>query len=137
MKRQCLPWKALLTAIVATAPMACASTSTMQSSLAPDRAESSSSDVITTAELRRLDPGLSVMDVVEHARPWFLHRRGSTSTVSVDNGPPTESSVLRAISIAQVKEVRLLCAAGESGPVAIRPDGAVVVGDVILVVTGR
>jgi hypothetical protein len=104
-----------------------------------DRAEGTSSDVITTAELRHLDQGLSVLEVVEHVRPWFLHPRGSNSMVSIDDAPPTTSSVLRGIYVGQVKEIRLLRAAGKSGPLAMWPNGTVGIGSVILVVsaTGR
>ena len=99
-----------------------------------DRAEGAGSDVITTTELRRLDPALSVMEAVEHARPWFLHPRGSVSMVSIDNSPPTSAAILQRIYVGDVKEIRLLRAAGRSAPVAMRPDGTVAVGDVILVV---
>ena len=134
MTRTSIIRKASLALIAAIITEACASTSAMPS--ARD-AEGSSSDVITAAELTRLDPGLSMIDVVEHARPWFLHPRGSVSTVSIDGAPPMEPSVLRAISVAQVREVRLLRAAGTSGPATIRPDGGLSVGNVILVLTGR
>lgn len=123
----------LLALMVATITTGCATTSAIQS--ARD-AEGASSDVITTAELKRLDPGLSMIEVVEHARPWFLYPRGSTSTVSIDDGPPAELSVLRMIRVGGVREVRLLRAAGKSAPAAIRSNGTVEVGNVILVRTG-
>ena len=101
----------------------------------PDRAQGSSSDVITMAELRQLDPALSVMDAVAHARPWFLHPRGSASMVTIDHSPPTEPSILRTLSVADVKEIRLLRAATGTPPIAIRADGMTSVADVILVIT--
>lgn len=90
-----------------------------------------SSDVITSAELSRLDPGLTLTEVIEHSRPWFLHSRGSNSSVSLDGSPPTEATLLRTIPTSQVKEVRLV----RGGATAILPDGTAAMGDVILVVT--
>jgi hypothetical protein len=128
--------KAWLAAIVATFATSCTSASRMGSTVEGNPPVGSSSDVITTSELKRLDPGLSVMDAVEHARPWFLHPRGSVSMVSIDGSPATDASVLQMILAGDVKEVRLLRGGG-SGPAAIRRDGSVVVGDVILVVTRK
>ena len=91
-----------------------------------------SSDVITTKELRRLDPNLPLMEAIEHARPWFLHPRGSVSTVSVNGLSPTESAVLRTMLVDDVQEVRLT-----HGSPALLADHTVSVGDVILVVTRK
>jgi len=127
--------KTLLTLIVTAACAACASNSAFRSTPEADRAQGASSDVITTTELQRLDPGLSMMAAVEHARPWFLHPRGSVSTASIDYSPPAELAVLRTITVGDVREVRLLRAGGGSGAAAIRSDGSVALGDVILVIT--
>jgi hypothetical protein len=113
---------------------ACASASGPRSARDADRA-GPGDDVVTTAELRRLDPGSTLLDALERERAEFLHPRGSVPTVSIDGSPPTELSVLQTIRVAEVKEVRLVRRAGRSGPAAIRSDGAVVVGDVILVIT--
>jgi hypothetical protein len=93
------------------------------------------SDVIAAKELERLDQGLSLMDLIAHARPWFLHPRGGVSTVSINGAPPAELAVLRTLSVHDVKEIRLLRPTGKSGPVAMRP-GMISIGDVILVTTG-
>jgi len=127
--------RTLLTLMVTAASTACASNSAFRSTPEADRAEGPSSDVIASTELQRLSPGLSMMDAVEHARPWFLRPRGSVSTVSIDYSPPADLAVLRTITVGDVREVRLLRAAGRSGPAAIRSDGTVALGDVILVIT--
>jgi len=129
-------WTTLLGLIAATLTTSCASTSSVHPAPNANYAEGAGSDVITTAELRRLDQGMAVIDVVEHARPWFLHPRGSVSMVSIDNAPPADQSVLRRMSVGDVKEIRLLKATGRSSPVAIHADGGMAVGDVVLVVTG-
>ena len=118
---------------VAILEMGCASTPGGGPAPGGDPTIGAGSDVITTKELRRLDLDLSLMEAIEHARPWFLHPRGSVSTVSIDGLLPTESSVLRTMLVANVREVRLV----HGGPAAILPDGTAAVGDVILVVTGR
>lgn len=126
---------AVLALVVATVTISCASTAAIRSATAVDHAEGSASDVITASELKHLDPGLSVLEAIEHARPWFLHSRGSVSTVSIDHSPPTESSVLRTLFVGDVKEIRLLRGTSSSGLVSLRPNGTVAVGDVVLVVT--
>jgi hypothetical protein len=127
--------EALLGVIVAALATGCAATSTRRAAPDADRSGRISSDVITTSELNRLPQGLTVMAAIEQARPWFLHSRGSVPAVSVDGSPPRELSVLLLIPAADVTEVRLTRGAGSSA--AIRADGAVVVGDVILVSTRR
>ena len=113
----------------------CASTSGDRSSASESElTEGFTHDMITAAELNRLDQGLSLMDLVEHARPWFLHPRGSTATVSVDGAPPAELAVLRAMAVSGVKEIRLLRSAITSP--SLQRDGSAAVGDVILIVTG-
>jgi hypothetical protein len=135
MTRKPILWTTLLGLIAAAVTTSCASTSSVHPAPNADYAEGAGSDVITTAELRRLDQGMAVIDVVEHARPWFLHPRGSVSMVSIDNAPPADPSVLRSMTVGDVREIRLLHTTGRSGPVAIRADGWMAVGDVVLVVT--
>ena len=136
MTRALMSWTTSLAVLMAAVTTSCA-TAALRAAPDADHAESSSSDVITTADLKRLDRGQSVMDAVEHGWPWFLHSRGSVSMVSIDNSPPAEASVLRTITVDQVREIRLLRASGRSGLAGIRADGSVVVGDVVLVVTAR
>lgn len=130
-----LAFRKLLRALVlATVAAGCASAPIRRPAAERNPVIGSSSDIIGLPELSRLSPGLSVMDAVEHVRPWFLRPRGSVSTASVDGSPPSDVSVLSLIPVSHVKEVRLL--RGDVGaPVAHRPDGTVVVGDVILVTT--
>jgi len=127
---------AVFVLIVVAGTNGCASMSTAHPRLDANRTNGSSGDVITTAELGRLNPGLPVLDAIEHARPWFLHSRGSVSLVSIDYSPPTGPSALRMIPVGEVKEIRFL-RAGWSGLAGIRPDGTVAVGDVVLVVTAK
>lgn len=129
-------WNTLLAAIFAALTTSCTSASNRGSAVDVNPTVGSSSDVITLPELNRLTPGLSALAAVEHARPWFLHPRGSVSMVSIDGSPATDASVLQSIPATDVKEVRLLRGGG-SGPATIRRDGSVVVGDVILVVTRK
>ncbi len=70
-------WNALLALIAATATTACAFTPPPHSVADADRAEGSSSDVITSVELRRLDPGLPALEAIEQARPGFPHGAGA------------------------------------------------------------
>jgi hypothetical protein len=129
-------WKALLNAITVTFLAGCVSAYSPGSS--PDaHFPDAAGDVVTTVELRRLDQGLSVMDALEHVRPMFLRSRGSVSTASIDGAPPTDLSVLQTIRVAEVSGIRLVRGAGRNGPAAVRPDGAVAIADVILVVTRK
>jgi hypothetical protein len=123
-------------AMIAALGSACASSSTRSSIAAADPAVRIDSDVITTAELNRLTPGLSAMAAIEYARPRFLRSRGSVSAASIDGSPPADLSVLQAIPAADVREIRLMRRGG-GAPAAILGDGTVVVGDVILVLTGK
>ena len=127
--------RTLLTLIVAYLATGCASSSGFHSSSDAEQA-GSSGDVITMAELRQLDPALTLLDAIKRTRPSFLHPRGAVPTVSIDGSSGMELSVLETIRVVDVQEVRLVRGAGRSGPAVIRSDGAVVVGDVILIVTG-
>jgi hypothetical protein len=73
------------------------------------------SDVIAAKELERLNQGLSLIDLIAHARPWFLHPRGGVSTVSINGAPPAELAVLRTLTVHDVKEIRLLRPTGKRG----------------------
>jgi hypothetical protein len=133
-----LTWKQTLLGVISASVMAaCASTSAVRPAADGDRAEGSSMDRITMTELFRLDPGLPLMDAIEHMRPWFLHPRGSVAMVSIDHSPPLAPAVLRTMSVSDAREIRLLRATGAGASAAIRADGTVAVGDIILVVTAR
>jgi hypothetical protein len=92
-------------------------------------------DVISGSELARSASGSSVLVALRLTRPWFLASRGSTPVVSIDGSPPVELSLLSAIPVTDVIEVRLLRATSGAGRVAVLPNGDTVVGDVLLVIT--
>ena len=126
-------WRTLLAVIVATCPTGCVSTAPLRSAPGGDRADGTGGEVVTMSELARLDAGLSLMDALQRVRPEFLRPHGSVPTVSIDGSSATDLSALQTIRIVDVREVRLL----RGGHATIRSDGAVVVGDVLLVVTRR
>lgn len=95
------------------------------------------SNVLGPAELSRVTQGTTVLAALEHLRPWFLHARGSVPTASLDGSPPAELSMLRMISVSQVVEVRFLRATSNVGQRAVMPNGNIVSGDVILVLTRK
>jgi hypothetical protein len=128
-------WTALFAVVVATCATGCVSTAPLRSAPNGDRAGGSAGEVVTMSELRRLDAGLSLMDALQRVRPEFLHPHGSAPTVSIDGSSSTDVSALRTIRIVDVQEVRLLRGAVSGGLATIRSDGAVVVGDVLRVVT--
>lgn len=77
------------------------------------------------------------MTALQQTRPWFLLARGAVPTVSIDGSPPTEMSVLRIIPTSDVFEVRLLRAWSVHARAAVSPNGDVVLGNVLLVLTQR
>ena len=129
--KRVLPQPVLVLLIVALST-SCASKSGRHSS-ASETSGAAPSAVITMAEMIRVASGQSVWTAVERARPWFLQGRGSVPRVSIDGSVPMELTVLRSIPVSEVHEVRLL--RGGSRNSAILPNGDVVVGDVILVLT--
>ena len=122
----------LIVLLIVALSTSCASNSGRHSS-ASETSGAAPSAVITMAEMIRVASGQSVWTAVERARPWFLQGRGSVPRVSIDGSVPMELTVLRSIPVSEVHEVRLL--RGGSGNSAILPNGDVVVGDVILVLT--
>jgi hypothetical protein len=94
-----------------------------------------SSVLVSGSELRRLDRGQSLLNVIQQLRPAWLAGRTATLGVSLDGSPPSDLALLRSIDIADVVEVRIVRAIHGSGTPLITADGAVVVGDVILVRT--
>lgn len=94
-----------------------------------------SATVVTSEELARLGQEGTLMDALKRLRPSMLVSRGATPRVSVDGSPPADLSLLRAISASVVREVRLQRASSNVGRAAIGPNGEVIVGDLIVVVT--
>jgi hypothetical protein len=93
--------------------------------------------VVTRDELVRFGEHRTLMDALERLRPSMLGLSGRPPRVSLDGSPPAELSLLRTISVSQVREVRLQRASSSVGHSAIASNGAVVVGDVIVVTTWR
>ena len=95
----------------------------------------SSSTVLTAQELARTGTHDSVMDALERLRPLMLVGRGTAPWVSVDGSPPLELSVLRTIQSGMVREVRLQRISSSVGPTVVTPNGSVIVGGDLIVVT--
>jgi hypothetical protein len=129
MTKALMVWRAFGVVVGALA-LGCASTPVQRDNEPPI---GSSSDLITAAELSRFTSGLTLIEVIEHARPWFLQSRGSNASVSVDGSPPTDSRILRTVPVSTVNEIRLV----RGGATAIRSNGTIAAGDVILVVTRK
>jgi len=91
--------------------------------------------VITSRDLARYVTRGSLMDALHQLRPFWLTPRGTPTLVSVDGAAPTEISYLQLIPVSTVHEVRLQRASSSTGHAAIMPNGDVILGDVILVVT--
>lgn len=77
------------------------------------------------------------MGALERLRPSMLGLSGRPPRVSLDGASPAELSLLRTISVSEVREVRLQRASSSAGHSAIASNGDVVVGDVIVVTTWR
>lgn len=126
--------KAVVALIVTSLPAGCAARTTRDSATtAPPGA--SVRGIVVASELARVGRGQSMMSALAIARPFFLTGRGTPPMVSIDGSPAVELSVLRAIPVQDVFEVRLLRGAAGMGRSAVLPNGDVVVGDVILVLT--
>ena len=137
MKAMSIRARTLAAVVCAALSTACASNTAHRPARDFERSGLSASLVITLPELLRVASGQSLMTAVERARPWFLSARGSVPTVSIDGSPSVELSILRMLHVSQVQEVRLLRSGGSGMHPAILPNGHVVVGDVILVLTRK
>lgn len=100
-------------------------------------AAGSGNSLVTAAELSRYTPGTSLLDALQRLRPSFLYPRGTSALVSIDGTAPTDQGVLSSIPVSTVAEVRLLRATNSVGRPTILPNGDVVVGDVLLVLTRK
>ena len=96
----------------------------------------SPSAVVTTQEFASIVRQGTLMEALEQLRrSMLLGRGGRLPLVSVDGAPPTDLSVLRTLPASVVREVRLLRASSSAGYSRILPNGDVIVGDVIVVIT--
>ena len=94
------------------------------------------SAVVTTQEFASIVRQGTLMEALERVRPsMLLARGGRPPLVLVDGSPPTDLAVLHSISAAVVSEVRLLRASSSAGYSRILPNGDVIVGDLIVVMT--
>lgn len=92
---------------------------------------------VTAAELSQYAPDHSLMEALRMLRPGFLVRRGDRPMVSVDGAPAGDQSILSAIRVSEVFEVRLVKPGSAESRVTIRPNGDIVVADLLLVLTRR
>ena len=92
---------------------------------------------VTAAELSRYADGQSLMEALRRLRPFFLVGRGSPPAVSVDGGAAVDQSILSTIRASEVFEVRLVKAGSPESRSTVRPNGDVVVGDLIVVRTRK
>ena len=100
------------------------------------RTSLSAHEVVTAKEFARIVRQGTLMEALEQLRPSMLQARGGRPpVVSVDGTAPTDLAVLRTIPASVVREVRLQRASSNTGYSRIRPNGDVVVGDVIAVTT--
>lgn len=77
----------------------------------------------------------SLFEALERLRPWYVAPRLASIFVTIDDSPPTDLSILKTIPAATVYEVQLLRSSSAVGRVAISETGAVILGDIIAVVT--
>jgi hypothetical protein len=123
-------------AILTLVSVACMNRSTVSRTRQPGVAEDRSTRV-TAAELSRYAPGHSLMEALRMLRPGFLVRRGERPMVSVDGAPAGDQSILGAIPVSDVFEVRLVKPGSVESRATIRPNGHTAVADLLLVVTRK
>ena len=116
--------------------VACMNPSTMSRTGQPGVAEDRSTRV-TAAELSHYAPGKSLTEALQMLRPGFLFRRGERPMVFVDGAPAGDQSILDAIPVSDVVEVRLVKPGSVESRAVIRPNGHTVVADLLLVVTRK
>ena len=90
---------------------------------------------LTSDELMQLEPQRSLMSALQRSRPWFLRSRGSTPLVIVDGSPVTGSSILEALMVRDILDVRLVRASSGVSLSVIGSEGRVIVGDILFVRT--
>ena len=107
--------------------LACAGSLPIRGSVSTDRGLGMR-DVVTAAELKRAGEGRTLLAALQQARPGFL---------VIDGGPVTELGTLRLIPSGDVQEIRLIRATAGDSRSALLPNGDVIVGDVLLVLTRK
>ena len=129
-------WRRRATALAALLSVGCVNPS-MYSSTERTGASDERSTRVTAAELTRYAEGRSLMEALQRLRPGFLVARGARPLVSIDGASAGDQSVLSTIPVADVFEVRLVKAASLEARPSIRPNGDVVTGDLLLVLTRK
>ena len=104
---------------------------------APHASDGSSATTITLSELLARGASGSAYSVIEQLRPWLSSRGPRRVAVSIDGSPPGDLGLLHAISVATVREIRLMRASSTVGQPRITRDGAVELIDVIVVTTRK
>jgi hypothetical protein len=95
-----------------------------------------STTVVTADELARVVGNGSLLTALERVRPSMLAARaGANPFVSIDGSPPGDFSLLRSVPVSTVWQVQLMRASSRMTPAAVADNGAIVVSDLILVVT--
>lgn len=123
-------------ALVVLVSVGCVNRSTIARTRAPGISVEHSTRV-TADELSRYAGGQSLMEALQRVRPTLLAVRGGRPSVSVDGAPPTDQSILKSISASDVFEVRLVRPGSSESIPAVRANGEVVVGDLLLVLTRK
>ena len=95
----------------------------------------SSALLISQPELLRVGAGNQLLSAIQRTRPSWLAGRNGLVSVSIDDAPPTDPTVLASVPISQVLDVRLVRATQSVGRSVVTPRGDVVVADLILVRT--
>ena len=116
----------------------CAQTSV--ANIRPDveaRRFSEPSTVLSGVELTHAVQSENLMATLMKFRPWFLATRGGAVLVSVDGLVSADLSILRAISVTEVCEVRLERGTSTAGHSAVLPNGRVTSGGDLIAVSLR
>lgn len=93
------------------------------------------STLVTAKELGQFSENGKLLEALERLRPHWFSSRGATPLTSVDGAPPTDLTVLLAIAIAEVREVRLERSVLSVGGASLSANGRAIRGDVIVVTT--
>jgi len=97
----------------------------------------SATAMLSGQELAGIPQQGSLMDALQRLRPGWLQSRGATSSVVVDGGVATDLAYLRMIPVSTVREVRLERATSSVGRAIVAPNGDVLAGGNLIIVTTR
>ena len=124
-----------VTAVLVTIVTAGCATMEVRSS-GTDSLRSSIGPVLSAAELSRFGRNDTVLEALRRLRPNFLRSRGSAVVgVSIDGAAVTDLSILGAIQVSAIEDVRLERASASARNGGITFSGDIVSGDVLIVRT--